>query len=752
MGTSESSEWGAGIESIRVKLYVLKNGVSWESTATGLIFYKDTDEEGSDKELSLNKVIEWVVFGANFSNIRLSVISDRGKGEVLLTFLLSGNHDFEKEGDSIIAWFNTSTNQDVALSFKNKTSCDVFWNLIQASHEKKTPVEASSDQQTSLVETFFPESNIFAPRSEPSSPLDNPFLPVGAENRLPEPSVSSLGLIRTIVKLASYAERNDILFQLVQDGLSYLKELFALFHICENNEDFSSLQTIFSIVVLIIKSNSKDIWNVLLSDLFFIDFIACLEYPDNLSIDRIRRQNRNAIQDCNIIEVLSLNANIKKQMILNFRIAFIMNLALVGCIEDSTNYMLKAWIKENNIEIVTNLSENMKFVKSLMSEGMDCISSVTDSSQVRAKYFFGFLRQYFSMGNDLLPGVDWLQPLIDEGLLELLERGFNVYSPAHHSSAWSCCLEVLHHLVLRKTEQFQEFVCTKEPNRFLYKVCSIIVPSNPGQIDKAALLNFTECIGVMVANQEFGNQTDAFSKLLKSALEETLRKSIYSNHNCRWTFSSSLEICEMLLTSHTNVFEHFFCESKLIAHSVALFSSKNSTIESRLATVKFLKRCIELNNDALVSQIEESGVISVIMRYYLDIKGRYNVINSSILSLLESIVKSNRWELLLQFEKMFFETCKTFTFVPTFKRLHESFLLAQNSMTSPNVPEFKEENSKIDNFDESLENGDVLASDDNPKKSRNVAQRTRTKRHRSYVSLNTFENPAKHPNVFSEFS
>ncbi|OQR93111.1 serine/threonine-protein phosphatase 4 regulatory subunit [Achlya hypogyna] len=193
-----------------------------------------------------------------------------------------------------------------------------------------------------------------------SSIEDAPALPLPAMHSLEE-LVSALDVHGMMLSPAQRAARAKCVVD--HDG-EFVKELVRVADQCKDMDDDESLEMLFQIVKLLLELCDAPILHLLLSDAYFLDIIGILEHNPNVLTKlpfRADLEGRMKFQQVIPIEDEAVLAAIH----MNFRMDAIKDNVLSRTLADGCAMWLECLMNENNICILTYISNRPDYIGQL---------------------------------------------------------------------------------------------------------------------------------------------------------------------------------------------------------------------------------------------------------------------------------------------------------------------------------------------------------------------------------------------------
>ncbi|KAG1672117.1 hypothetical protein FOA52_001704 [Chlamydomonas sp. UWO 241] len=311
----------------RAKVYRLNVEGSWTDKGTGHIcveYLEQADAHG------------------------LVVISEEGDGKPLLVHKISKDDIYQRTGEAtIINWHDPDVNTDIAISFQEQSGCDYIWQQIKQVQREHQQADPKGRRQ--LMDDF-------------EQPPGNHYEDVDTGADLPAPEIGNLEEIAKMLTSSSPFQRDRVSQALIKPG--YIPALLDIFRQCEDLEDTSSLSHLYRIIKSAIMLNDATLLEDMLKEEHVMDIVGALEYdPDFKTQQKHREFLQSAVQFKEVVPIV--DAAIMAKIHQTYRIQYIKDVILPRSLDDATYTTLSSLALFNNVEVVTALQANAKFLPEL---------------------------------------------------------------------------------------------------------------------------------------------------------------------------------------------------------------------------------------------------------------------------------------------------------------------------------------------------------------------------------------------------
>jgi protein phosphatase-4 regulatory subunit 3 len=651
---SSSEEW-------RVKLYELSTSQSWDDKGTGQVTSKLVQGEGIP--------------------VLLLRIDSEDRAHTLLVHTVATHTDYQRQGDTIITWYDEIHQKDLALSFQHAAGCNAVWNRLQQMIKigNGDVPDAVSEGSSDLGSAHDSDSEDLDVTDQLLSNFSEDLEPV-RQFELPKPETENLEKIANQIGSLQLYQRIHLEELLTRDEFWYLEALFAARNVCEEQRDVEKCRLLFRIFKDLIMLNDQVILETLLCEHYVSDLVACLEYdPDSLSADYLK--HRNSLARASFKEAVPIKDHETKSRISqNYVIMYIRDVILLKYMEPPVEATLNTLTFINNVHIASRLVDDKDFMSALFKKlSLACLAS-SESSQLNEdeiKNLFLFMKELIDIGRAVKVQVDIFSALFDFGFLDIVEQASIKWCPSKEPWAWNFIMHSTRCFLTSEPECFAKYILdrTKEHlllSRIVYVVSAKDVPIDAGLITQASdvlRLIFDRQLILFENHERFleNEFSSCVSQLLCGAVELGAFKP--SSH---WSQSCCLEILTTLVQDHFNLMKLILIESNMfetIAEKIRF-----QAIHLKLAHIRFLRICLSSKDSSVIKNFIEANVINHLIEIFLENGSRYNMLNSAVIEFMEYIRRENLTEIENFIMQNFYEKLKSISYVQTFSAMHQSFV------------------------------------------------------------------------------
>eukprot|EP00898_Chlorokybus_atmophyticus_P008624 jgi/Chlat1/8763/Chrsp90S08124 len=648
----------------RVKIYRLNEEGNWDDKGTGHVSVEYLEHSDA---LGL-------------------VVTDEEDNSTLLVHQIVADDLYKRQADTIVSWTDNEAGTDLALSFQETAGCSYIWDQLC----------------TVQREIQFPSAHeLISSRRHDVDELDRVAAASNDDNddRFQQATVSEVDL--------PYAEFNTEVLEKIAKVLgevtpfgreqvanlvlreNWLQRLFEVFSMCEDLENLEALRCMYRIAKGLAMLNEAHVFDVILHEDHILDLIGCLEYDPEAPE---RQEHRQFLQGHVLYkEVVPIaDMTVKSKIHQTYRIGYIKDVILPRVLDDGTFATLNSLMLFNNVEVVTALQSDPKFLVELfahLNAKDECKHSSKDWKDLVL-----FLQELCSLTKHLQPNQrsQLFQRMNQHGLFEILTTALDFLDEAVQLGAADVMASTLNHdpALLRNF-----MVSQKEHMLFTLLVRGFIEGANGGlQAQLLEILRMLLDPSSMEALVEKGTFLELFYeeyvKHLISALETG--KSPFQQHNAEvsnGTSENGTDLSAPLAPMTLNYILELLCFC--VQHHgfrIKYYVLRHNVIEKVLrplvrrterflvvAAIRLFRTCIGLKDEFYIRYLMKNNLFEIIVQVFLENGAKYNLLNSAIIELFEFIRKNNLKNVVVHVWEQFGSRLEDITYVDTFQQLKTKY-------------------------------------------------------------------------------
>ncbi|KAI8622308.1 component of IIS longevity pathway SMK-1-domain-containing protein [Chytriomyces sp. MP71] len=647
----------------RVKVYQLDADGVWEDRGTGSVAVRDltwihvAHEEPTDSE------------------------------PMLLRARIRREAEFIRQQDTLIVW-TEEDGTDMALSFQEQEGCNELWSLI-------TDIQRKLNSGTPL-----PGPDIDA-LPHPSEEEDNSQDESSKRDAtLPIPSLSTIKEIEEAMFAGSKGAygRNQLSKFILQEN--YIEKILPLLEMCEDMDCTDELYSLSHIMKMIVFLNEQKIYAYILQDDVFPIVVGMLEYDREYpSAECTYRQQVSSAKFRQLLPIP--DPTIATKITHTYRLQFLRDTALARMLDDATFAVLNSMVFFNQTDIVTwfvggannpageaYLSKVIAVLNEEIEDGSDGIkrdevvlflhelSTVAKGMQVTLRA--GYYRVMAKLG--LFAIFDYT--LVHDDIKIRLAAAAILASILDHdpSLVRSFCLAQ----VKQKQPQLlislliSRFLVDPDPGlqSQLCELIRIILETDDSAAGQSGALSMGAASAIANSGSN-DTDTDDFLNLFYEKCIDSLVGPILSLDAAHLDAMMDsvrgalcAHICSLLcymIKSHSYRSKYYVLGSSITAKVILLLRARESYI--RLAALRVFRVCFGMKDEFYNRHLIKHDIFSAILQCFRDTNGKYNLINSACLDVLEFIRKENVKSLVSNLVQNHKDKFADVTFVDTFKNL-----------------------------------------------------------------------------------
>lgn len=629
----------------RVKVYKLNATGGWDDKGTGLVS---------------------VEFMEQAESLGLVVVSEEDT-RTLLIHRISKEEIYHRQDDTIITWQDQEIGTDVALSFQEATGCNAIWQQILQVQKDDFKQGPDGLQRRRVVADEFEQVSA-AREGNNRGPFPDSEAPQGMVE-LPPAEMGNLEELAKVLSHVSIFQRERIATQLTQPN--YIKSLVTIFRQCEDLEQLGSLHELFKIFRGAIMVNDTQVLEELLKDDHAMDIIGALEYDPELPV---QQRHRKFLQE-NVVfkEVVPItNPQVVAKIHQTYRIQYLKDVILPRALDDATYATLSSLALFNNVEVITTLATDAQFLPKLFERLQQRGPEDPEWHDLVA-----FLQELCSLAKHLQPPhrQSLFQKLVALGMFEVITKVVQHSQPDVKLAAYDILLSVMQHdaaplrTFLQNQADHELFQCLME---------ELVGGSNGGLPEQVAELLKSlmdpETMEQHVEHHEFLDLFyNKFAKYWVDCLTAADQKKVPAS-----ALGLVVDLLCFCVQHHGFRIKHYFLKSiNLIEKVIRLVRRRERWLV--VAAIRFVRTCIGMKDDFYTRYLTRNGVFDPIWTVFFENGDRYNLLNSTVLEMVEYIRKENVKGLISFLIEHYSARFEDHDYVETFRQLKVKYEQCQEA-------------------------------------------------------------------------
>eukprot|EP00698_Gefionella_okellyi_P004493 TRINITY_DN1412_c0_g1_i3.p1 TRINITY_DN1412_c0_g1~~TRINITY_DN1412_c0_g1_i3.p1 ORF type:complete len:595 (+),score=72.51 TRINITY_DN1412_c0_g1_i3:53-1837(+) len=564
--------------------------------------YDCNDESGQWDDRGTGQVsIEPHPSGGLIIRVVAEVVEEENKG-ILLEQAIYHEVAYQKQQDTLIVWTDPSQNADIALSFQEPLGCEDIWDRI-FSYQKQGRRED--------------DENIQPARTS---------LDVVAMD-LPEPELKNLDVICEKIGNATTRERDSLVVALRKEN--YIQRLLQVFTDCEDLEDTASLDNIYKIFKTMVFLNDTDLYDILFADENILNVIGTFEYDPVMKTHAVH--HRQFLQDKSRFKCIVdfRNPAVDQRVHQNFRLQYLKDVVLPRLLDDQTFTTINNFIYLNNQFIVTQLASDPEVLNELFTK-----LSISDT-QLPA---WGFLQEMCGLARALMQHgrTSFFQALCSRGLLKLLEGSLKDRRVQIRLS----CMDILTHIVTHDAA-FARHALLSQENATLAK---LLMKQMVSDTDSGVQEQLKEVIRCLVDPEAMDQQVekDEFLTLFYDSCIDVVMQPVVGPESVFQSYGGAvkdhcMDLLAFCVRAHGLRIKYYILRHNVAQKVLRLMSAREKYLVT--STVRFFRALVGMKEEVYDRYIVKHNLFAPIMKAFTENGDRYNLLNSTVLDLVEFIRK-----------------------------------------------------------------------------------------------------------------
>ncbi|KAJ3144142.1 Platinum sensitivity protein [Geranomyces variabilis] len=656
------------------------------------------------------------------------VVRTEDDSSVLLNSTIRPDAEYVRQQDTLLVW-TESTGEDLALSFQDVDACHELWQELETIQMRMAADKHDIDQ---LPET---------PRSNTEEVM------VAQDLELPEPTLGNLKRLEDTISSAFRTEsgRRELIRALTDS--EFLASLFPVFEQAEDLEDTESLFSLAVIVRCIMSLNEGPMYEFLLKDDIFPQLLGVLEYDRD--VPKSKASHREHFQKhANFKQIVPIeNEEIRAKITQTYRVQYLKDVALARVLDDGTFTALTSMTFYNQLDVLSFVKEDPSFLKDLFA-----ILNGANSFHQQKKDAILFLRELLALTKQLQaanrmlylrssPPDTFYRMLINHGMFTALSDNLGSSDLELRTAVAAITAHLIDHdaNMVRSLTQAQFNMPAQQPF-FEQLVDRLLDEQDAGlrsqyaemirALLETAALDASE--GIVPHSKSAMGSMDSFlqlvydkwvAKLIGPILGfdvEGARMADYSTaaSSSALTFNDRAALCNhvcdllcFMIRQHAARSKYICLTSPVIPKVAALLHAPQGYL--RLSALRVVRVCFGMKDEFYYIQIIlKKEVLKHVMQAFLDVKFKYNLLNSACLELLEFIVRENPKPIVAHLVTNYREDLVDVTYVKTCQKLIDKYEQNVHPPPEEDTPETPDVQPARDGFRKDKSEDDWFNADD----------------------------------------
>ncbi|CAD7701559.1 unnamed protein product [Ostreobium quekettii] len=616
----------------RVKVYKLDREGSWSEKGTGYAS---------------------VEFLSQCEAPGLVVVSEEGDGKPLMVHRIRRDLPYHRAGeDTIISWQDPEFGTEVALSFQEAVGCDSIWSELGALHSEA--LGPGGNRRRGCVDEF--ESVTSASGEEAGA---------GSAPELPPPSSANLEELARVVADAGPHQREALAAQLLQGG--YVPKVLELFEACEEREDRSALVLIHRVVRGMIMLTDAALLEELLKEQHVIPVVGALEYDPDVPV---HVRHREFLRDKAVFKevVAVMDEAVKAKIHQTYRIQYLKDVILPRVLDDQAFATMMSLVVLNNMDVVCELGRDEAFLPELFRKLRDGATGDPHWADLVA-----FLQEFCSLLRHLQPTLrqQLYAKLVDLGLYEVLTRVMAGCKTDMRLKA----ADILSSAVQQDGQSLRMFLVDGPDHELFYLLVRELTEGGDCGLSEQIMDVVRALLDPETMDQGASDRKiiDIFYEKHMPSLVAALSGDGSEHKGCAGAANRGmiLELLRFCVQRHTYSIKYFILRNNVLDKVLTLLRVHEKWLV--VAALRFVRTCVAEKDDFYNRYLIRNNLFEPVVDLFLANGERYNLLNSTVLELMEFIRKENIKTLIVHIVEKFHHRLQTVTYVDTFALLKQKY-------------------------------------------------------------------------------
>ncbi|MCJ1248095.1 Platinum sensitivity protein [Trapelia coarctata] len=645
----------------RVKVYELRNN-DWFDRGTGFCMGQVHNDES-----------------------KIYVECEDQPDRLLLETKISKDDGYQKQQDTLIVW-TESNGTDMALSFQEADGCAAIWQVAQRS-EKPTLANPSRDfvsqvQQHLIALSGGPDDAL---SDDAMDSFPNPVM-------LPAPDLSNLADIDQMMRVASSSPQGRDSLSKFIIAEEYVRKLVPLVEVAEDLEALPELHRLSNIMKMLILLNDTHIIEIVVNDANVLGVVGALEY--DADFPHHKANHREYLNDeSRFKEVVPIeNEAIKRKIHSTWRLQYLKDVVLARILDDPTFSVLNSLIFFNQVDIVSHLQGNPKFLKELFR-----IIDAPESEWKKKKDAVCFIQQCCAIAKNLqAPARSTLyNNFVQNGLLSVIKFALLADDASFRIAGTDILVAMIDH----DPAMVRAYIF-KAINEGKTALTDTLIELLLREADHGVKAQAADAIKVLLDPQS-APQAQEHMRVVGSEFLSKLRGTIHPNPRGNliqnfydeaakklfqplrdlesrpsmqdltfqdvMLFGHLIEILNFFIRQHLYRSKFFIAADGLPARIAQLLSCPQKHL--KLTALKFFRTSIGLQDNFFNDQVTKNFLFEPILNIVFETMPRDNLLNSACLELFEFIKRENLKPIITHIVENYREKLEQITYVGLFQEL-----------------------------------------------------------------------------------
>eukprot|EP01113_Clastostelium_recurvatum_P016168 TRINITY_DN191_c2_g1_i1.p1 TRINITY_DN191_c2_g1~~TRINITY_DN191_c2_g1_i1.p1 ORF type:complete len:839 (+),score=228.39 TRINITY_DN191_c2_g1_i1:694-3210(+) len=433
----------------------------------------------------------------------------------------------------------------------------------------------------------------------------------------------------------------------------YIRKLLDLEGVLEAQGNTQLLEHMFTIFKTLILMNDSNLIEVLFADDYLVDVIGVLEHDSEISPQhRIRHRDflRKRVIFKEVIPFDSPELIFKIHQ--TFRLQYLKDVVLPRVLDDSTFGTLNSLIFFNNVEIVTHLQSDTRFLSELFRQLRQCSTPATASATQTSDLLL-FLQEMCALAKNLQPPnrAAFYRSIVEQGLFEVftIQLSDDAASNGADAAVKMSCTDIILATLSHDPSLLRSFITNQRPDHPLLRnlILRFINDDDIGVKNQVV-----EILKVLIDTEAMDDPTFK-DQFLNVFYQDFGLQQLHKPLDRKWSVEELDHVtegqgfvlnalCELLtycIKHHTFRIKYFVLGNNTVKKVLKLTRFKDKFLQ--LSAIRFLRAFVGMKDDFYNRHLVKYKLFSHVIALFQQNGDRYNLINSAIIELFDFIKREN---------------------------------------------------------------------------------------------------------------
>eukprot|EP01125_Pyxidicula_operculata_P005941 TRINITY_DN2076_c0_g1_i3.p1 TRINITY_DN2076_c0_g1~~TRINITY_DN2076_c0_g1_i3.p1 ORF type:complete len:597 (-),score=95.52 TRINITY_DN2076_c0_g1_i3:213-2003(-) len=547
----------------------------------------------------------------------LVIKSEKDNKSLLWKVSVSADEIFQKKLDTYIIWCETvgSTDMDFALSFQDPAGCNEIWEDI--SDIQRSLSGANEYDLDNLLKGDLSLDEIIS-------------------RSLPHPTTSSIDRVQTMIHdtvTGTTKQKETLAKSVCQED--YIRKLVDLWKTVEGRKIYHpKFYNIFKDLILL---NHMPLVQTMLSSFYVYDIMSALEYDPSSNGEKSLNHSdflKNQAQFKEVVPIYDIS--LKEMIHETYRLQYLKDVVLASVIDEATYSSINGLVLSNNSIISSQISSNEKLINSIFTS-MRSPNMMDDKLKDQLSFFSELCT--LARNLEMKYKGQFYQTLARQGMFSVLEKTLTNFD----SKIRLLTAELLLNTVENDPGLLRNYILNSSDSNMFKMIVTRIDSDHETGVKNLLTDVVRHLCNVSLMEDNYEKTTfltllyQKFVTLLFGPLSRPIpQKGIHKEPEA--LLKSNL--CELMGYFVQNHVPHVctnLLNKPIPKLPLNLLKSKEKFLN--LAAIRYVRSFLEVDNNHYHNYVVGENMLEPVVQLYVKNKGKYNLLDSAILDLFESITK-----------------------------------------------------------------------------------------------------------------